>query len=159
MAYIKLALALRSRLQDQLYSIFDKERVKIAPIKAASRCIAKAKEGPSSSPPKILDYLRATILCDSVEGTVSALEVIHRNFKVIRVKDRMLQDTYGNKAFLLFIVVRDPSIKPSMCTCFGVKDQWWPEGKEVKMLCEVQITISELFTCSKQAHIMYPNLL
>ena len=153
MAYIKVAMSLRPAFEEKLVRIFGKERVKVAPVKSVTRCIAKAKE--YQSPAEICDYLRATILSDTIGGTVDMLARLTENFKVVVVKDCMLKDAAGNKAFLLKLVFGDPLVQPTECRCFGVEEQWWPKGKLVQMVCEVQITLEKLYYANKQSHLAY----
>lgn len=78
-AYIKVAYALKNGFTRLLLSVFSADQVLIAPIKELMRCKAKLNEikaavgskAPYAS--KICDYLRATVLCESLEGMVTAL--------------------------------------------------------------------------------------
>jgi len=101
----------------------------------------------------ILDYLRATILCPSVEACISALTKIAGAFDVIRVKDRLLDEaTTGNQVLLINMIVSNPDLHPRTCSMFT--PGWW-EGRTVEMICEIQIAVREMYYLDKQFHVAY----
>lgn len=137
--YIKVAHALLpSFLQILRHEcFFGKDRIKIAPIKSFERCRMKVSEFQYHELPAaayICDYLRATVLCDTIPVLESTLNTICNcdSFKVVRIKGRISLTEKDNKTILCNVVVKDPSIIPN---AYSWSD-WWKPGK-VKMVAEV----------------------
>ena len=137
-AYIKLAHALLRIFLELLIETFGVDNVLIAPIKELMRCKAKLneiKEAPNSKPPyasKIGDYLRATVLCSSLEGMVTALGELSKIFQIVRVKPRVMPTDAGNKVILVNILVEDKRVKARSYAWSG----WW-DNQPVRMIAEV----------------------
>lgn len=118
-----------------------KERIKMAPIKELRRCQAKLKEAATikgNKPPfaaTLCDYLRATVLCDSMDEMMESLVKLSSKFKVVRVKTRIGRnpEDEGNKCILVNLVVEDPNFKP---IAYPWSD-WW-RNRTVSMIAEVQ---------------------
>jgi len=105
----------------------------------------------------ILDYMRATVLCDNLQGVVAALEVLKRNpnFEIARVKDRLFEADDQNRILLVNLVVKVPAraqIKPPVRDMF--RPGWW-EYQPMRMMAEVQIAVREMFYLDKQFRSAY----
>jgi hypothetical protein len=159
--YIRIASLLRPTMVRVLHSLFDPANVLIAPIKDVKRCIAKMediliREGrPSPGAVHIIDYLRATILCDSVEGVIEALETLStacQHIEIVRIKDRLLDGADGNKVLLVNVIVKDPVLKPRS---YGMFQPGWWDNRTVEMICEIQIAVWEMYNIDKQFHTAY----
>lgn len=133
--YIKVAHVLRPEFVRKLQKAFG-ERIKVAPVKLFARCQPKALEasikGPPPYAPYLVDFLRGTVLCSSVEEMVTTLATLCDVFEVVRIKRRILPTDEGNKVILTNLIVSDPSIEPQQYEWSG----WWKKG-EVKMIAEV----------------------
>jgi len=82
---------------------------------------------------------------------------LSKNYEIVKLKDRLLTNKSGsNKVFLVNIIVRDPTLRP-VCVAPFVPSWWGVEngGKCVEMICEVQITLREIFYLEKQTHGIY----
>lgn len=153
--YLKIAHALRPAFANKLSSLFppiegsNKQRVIIAPIKDLRRCqakLAEAAKNKENKPPyasTICDYLRATILCETMEEAMESLHILRDNSQIVRVKPRVQLADIGNKCILVNFVVEDPKVLPVK---YDWSDFWWKtdetntviEKKTVKMIAEVQ---------------------
>lgn len=159
--YIKVAHALKRSFAEKLISKFGEKSVLIAPIKDLRRCKAKLteikgeceKKEPPEPPPyasRLMDFLRATVLCDSIPEMVEVLEKLSQIFTITRVKPRLDPKGTGNKVVLTNLIVEDPTIRPHQYPWSG----WWDE-QTVRMIGEVQIALKEIFYLDKQAHSTY----
>jgi hypothetical protein len=157
--YIKVARALKELFHAQLIAApFNIEDIKMAPIKELQRCRSKLQEykqeegktGPFAA--WVGDYLRATILCPSLEGMLAALQRLVEKFKVLRIKTRLEPNVPGNKVILVNLIVSDNErkLRPHVYPWSG----WWDE-QTVRMIAEVQIAHKDLFALDKQAHDSY----
>lgn len=138
--YIKAAHALKELFYKQLIAIFGAKKIKIAPIKELQRCKSKLDEYKTqkdNSPPYsayLCDYLRASVLCQTLEEVIISLEQLCAGFRVVRVKERLDPNTHGNKVILVNLIVEDKedSIKPHRYTW----SRWW-DNQRVRMIAEV----------------------
>ena len=137
--YIKLAKALKEIFHNQLSLAFGDSHILVAPIKELQRCKAKLEEymrSGVSSPYAawVCDYLRATVLCSSLQGMVEALHTLTGVFKVVRIKQRIGPNSPGNKVILVNVIVADEgkTIKPNKYPW----SDWW-DNQPVCMIAEV----------------------
>jgi len=156
--YIKIAKILKPTLQKQLELLFPRAKVLMAPIKDVTRTLVKmaelGREGKSSPlATHILDYLRASILCKTIDETVDALKTLSEAFEVVRFKDRIIEDSMpGNKCFLVNLIVEAPrELYPELESHAMFKPSW----KALRMVCEVQITVEKMFYLDKQMRNAY----
>ena len=106
----------------------------------------------------ILDYLRATALCETLLDVVSHLEKLSEKFTLLRVKDRLFVNEPGNKTLLVNLVVELPEQESKELTkCKTFTPSWWAQ-QNVKMICEVQISVREIFYLDKHLHAAYPSV-
>jgi len=155
--YIKVAKALKELFHSQLLLWFKSENTKIAPVKELGRCKAKLGEykregkcAPYAS--WLCDYLRATILCETLPGMVNTLETLIKRFKVVRIKQRIGPEDNGNKVILVNLIVEDKERK--ITPIKYVWSDWW-DVQPIRMIVEVQIAHKDLFYLDKQAHSSY----
>jgi len=150
--YIKVASALLPSFRDGLYHLFGSNQVMMGSIKRLARCKAKCTDYPFPGSPAayICDYLRATVVCASLQDMVSALEKLHSHgeiFRLMRIKMDHLQ-TRG--VILVNLEVTDTNIMPKKYSW----STWW-DNQPLKMIAEVQITTNKLFDLSKMTHSLY----
>ena len=138
--YIKMGQAIIAEFSSRLISVFGINFVKIAPIKELQRCKAKLTEYKHSgvSAPYaawVCDYLRATVLCESLDEMATVLHTLANTFTILRIKQRIGPTSAGNKVILVIlvnVVVDGKEIKP-------IKYPWsnWWDGQHVRMITEV----------------------
>jgi len=153
-AYIKVASVLKPTFHKTLLDTFGGSNVLIAPIKELRRIKAKLEEYKTTAQPPyaacVCDFLRATVLCDTLTEMVEVLNKLNERFDIIRIKQRIGPQDKGNKVILLNLIVKDETIKPNNYNWSG----WWV-NRPVQMIAEVQIAVKSLFYLDKQAHSSY----
>jgi len=159
--YIKVARVLKNAFHRHLLATFAATlyKILIAPIKELHRCKAKLdeiKQSNEAQPPYaayLCDYLRATVLCQSIPEMVDVLKKLCESsyFTVIRIKSRITpSEEKGNKVILVNLIVEDKEIEPHKYSWSG----WW-DNQSVRMIAEVQIAVEEMFYLDKQDHHTY----
>jgi len=130
--------------EDDVFAIF----VMIGPVKTQERCKEKmsqlyeeylknAEKEPLPHAARVFDYLRVTVVCNSLWRLQQCFTQVLEKLKVLRVKNRLTTPGDGNKCILLNF------------------EYSTPEGP---LISEIQFTTGEVFNMNKSAHKYYESV-
>jgi ankyrin repeat protein len=151
--YLKVAQLLLPTFHSTLLKAFGSEKIIIAAIKQLRRIKMKMEEYKNNGAPSpyaacVCDYLRATILCSSLEEVVDTVDSLAAHFKILQVTPRISPESVGNKVIIVHVEVEDKNVRPKKY----VWSSWWDQ-QSVRMIAEVQVAVGTLYYLNKQSHI------
>jgi len=173
--YIKIAKMLHSPAEQRLEDIFvggknSKVEMTMEPVKTKVRSKSKVKskkeeyeiqwlkrsgEGQEEQAPidppetpfpsQITDYLRATILCDTVQNVVDAIKTLAENFELTSIEERLFPTmadgtpNTANKVVMVNMVFEQDGKYPIRME----KKHWkgWLDNQRLRMIGEVQVAL------------------
>ena len=150
--YLKVAQLLLPTFHSTLLKAFGSEKIIIAAIKQLRRIKMKMEEYKNNGAPSpyaacVCDYLRATILCSSLEEVVDTVDSLAAHFKILQVTPRISPESVGNKVIIVHVEVEDKNVRPKKY----VWSSWWDQ-QSVRMIAEVfpsyTNTCALLHTCT-----------